>query len=152
MKPHTLITIVALAAVPAVGFAQKNVMGWPAATLASRASAVAGNNTIIATSGAIGAGRSRQASAFAAATTDATKLYEAANAKMHHAMAIAYTGDSDLDFARSMIPHHQGAIDMATVVLEYGQDPEIRQLAQQIIEAQKGEIAWLKEWLAKKGP
>ena len=87
----------------------------------------------------------------AAASTATTELYETANTKMHHAMAIAYTGDPDVDFARSMIPHHQGAIDMAKVVLEHGQDPAIRRLAEEIIEAQQREIAWLKEWLAKKG-
>ena len=60
-------------------------------------------------------------------------------------------GDVDADFVRGMIPHHQGAIDMAKVVLEHGQDPELRKLAEAIVAAQDGEIAFMREWLAKKG-
>ena len=70
---------------------------------------------------------------------------------MHKDMAITYTGDADVDFARGMIPHHQGAIDMAKIVLQHGKDPEIRKLAQDIIGAQEKEIAFLKEWLKKHG-
>ncbi len=50
-----------------------------------------------------------------------------------------------------MIPHHQGAIDMAKVVLQYGKNPEIRTLAEAIVKDQEGEIAFMNEWLAKKG-
>jgi len=78
----------------------------------------------------------------------ATEGYMAANDRMHAAMAIEYSGDPDIDFARSMIPHHQGAIDMARVVLEHGQDAEIRALAEEIIAAQEAEIVFLEEWLA----
>ncbi|MFY8102187.1 MAG: DUF305 domain-containing protein, partial [Allorhizobium sp.] len=46
---------------------------------------------------------------------------------------------------------HQGAIDMANIVLEHGKDPEIRKLAEEVIKAQEGEIAMMKEWLAKNG-
>jgi uncharacterized protein (DUF305 family) len=48
-----------------------------------------------------------------------------------------------------MIPHHQGAIDMAEVVLEYGKDPEIKALPGAIVAAQEKEIAEMKDWLAK---
>jgi uncharacterized protein (DUF305 family) len=48
-----------------------------------------------------------------------------------------------------MIPHHQGAIDMAKVVLKYGKDPEMKKLAEDIIKAQDTEIAFMKGWLAK---
>lgn len=73
--------------------------------------------------------------------------YEAANAKMHKDMAIKLTGDADRDFLAGMIPHHQGAIDMAEVVLKHGKDPKVRKLAQDIIAAQKAEIAMMQEWL-----
>ena len=48
---------------------------------------------------------------------------------MHADMSIDYTGDPDKDFIRGMIPHHQGAIDMAKVVLKYGKDPKVKELA-----------------------
>ena len=47
---------------------------------------------------------------------------------MHADMSIDYTGDPDKDFIRGMIPHHQGAIDMAKVVLKYGKDPKVKEL------------------------
>ena len=78
-----------------------------------------------------------------------TQAFIDANAKMHAAMAIDFTGNADVDFVRGMIAHHQGAIDMAKVELEHGKDADIRKLAEDIITAQEGEIAMMKEWLAK---
>ncbi|MGL5733219.1 MAG: CopM family metallochaperone [Beijerinckiaceae bacterium] len=88
------------------------------------------------------------------AQTDAspsTKAFEAANEKMHKDMAIKFSGDADVDFVKGMIPHHQGAIDMAKVVLAHGKDAQIRKLAEEIIKAQEIEIAMMRDWLKKKG-
>jgi uncharacterized protein (DUF305 family) len=74
-----------------------------------------------------------------------------ANAKMHTGMDIAFSGNADVDFVRGMIAHHQGAIDMARIELEYGKDEALRKLAQEIIAAQEAEIAMMKDWLAKNG-
>lgn len=88
-----------------------------------------------------------------AATTDsaATQAFKAANDRMHKEMGIAFSGDPDVDFARGMIPHHQGAVDMARVVLAHGKDPELRRLAEGVITEQEKEIAFLREWLKKRG-
>jgi uncharacterized protein (DUF305 family) len=70
------------------------------------------------------------------------------NMEMHSAMSIDFTGDPDTDFMKGMIPHHQGAIDMANVLLEHGTDAETRALATAIIRAQEEEMALMQEWLA----
>ena len=68
--------------------------------------------------------------------------------KMHVAMAsVEPSGQSDVDFVRLMIPHHQGAIDMAKTQLLYGKDPQMRRLAQEIITDQQSEIELMNLWL-----
>lgn len=80
-------------------------------------------------------------------TAVSTKKYQQINDNMHKSMDIKFTGDADKDFLAAMIPHHQGAVEMAEVVLKHGKNPKIRQLAQEIITMQKKEIAEMKQLL-----
>ena len=85
------------------------------------------------------------------AADGAAKAYMDGMAKMSRDMNAAMTGDADIDFTAMMIPHHQGAIDMAKVQLQYGKDPELRKLSEAIVAAQESEIAFMKSWLGKHG-
>jgi uncharacterized protein (DUF305 family) len=81
----------------------------------------------------------------------AVAAFRAANARMHQAMDIRYSGNADVDFVRGMIPHHRGAIDMARVLLEHGRDEQTRRWAQEIIREQEREIREMEEWLRRNG-
>ena len=70
-------------------------------------------------------------------------------ADMH---AAGSSGDPDRDFLAMMIPHHEGAIDMARLVLIHGRDPLVRQLAEDILASQSIEIAGMRARLAVLGP
>ena len=83
------------------------------------------------------------------AASPADKAFAASTQNMMNGMNVKPTGKPDKDFVLMMIPHHQGAIDMAKVELQYGTDPEMRQLATDIVAAQEKEIAQMKDWLAK---
>jgi uncharacterized protein (DUF305 family) len=73
---------------------------------------------------------------------------DAAMKKMMNEMhAPGYTGNPDVDFLAMMIPHHQGAVDMARLVLIYGKDPLARRLAEEIIASQTAEIGAMSERL-----
>jgi uncharacterized protein (DUF305 family) len=88
----------------------------------------------------------------AMADTDAspaTKGYEAAMANLMQGMMVPPTGKPDLDFMQGMIPHHQGAIDMAKVVLQHSKDAEVKAFAEKVVKAQDAEIAFMTAWLAK---
>lgn len=79
----------------------------------------------------------------------ASLAFHGINQKMHEGMNITFTGNTDVDFVNGMIPHHQGAVDMAKVVLAFGKDPEIRKLAEAVIQAQESEIAFMRAWLKR---
>lgn len=62
-----------------------------------------------------------------------------------------FSGNTDTDFVKSMIPHHQGAIDMAEVEMKYGKNPQARKFAEDIIKAQRAEIEEFNKWLRENG-
>ncbi len=78
-----------------------------------------------------------------------TKAFEVAMATMMKDMALPYTGSADVDFMKGMIPHHQGAIDMAKVALQFAKDPDVLKLANDVVTAQEAEIDFIKDWLAQ---
>ena len=77
---------------------------------------------------------------------------EAAMNRMMSGMAVRSTGDADADFAAVMIPHHQGAIDMAVAELRYGKNEQLRRIAQEIIVDQQQEIMAMRLALGQKLP
>ena len=73
--------------------------------------------------------------------------------KMHVAMgSIEPSGNSDVDFVRLMLPHHQGELDMARTELLRGKDPQMRRLAQEIVTDQQSEIELMRLWLKQHEP
>ena len=78
-----------------------------------------------------------------------TKDFKQAHMDMMKNMNMEFSGDADVDFARSMIPHHQGAINMAKIELKYGKDPELRQMAEKMIKDQEKEQKDLQAFLQK---
>jgi uncharacterized protein (DUF305 family) len=76
------------------------------------------------------------------------KAFDDANRQMMNEMPKKQTGNADQDFAANMLPHHQGAVDMAKIELQYGKDPLLRKMAEDIIKSQNEEIATLQKWQA----
>jgi uncharacterized protein (DUF305 family) len=76
----------------------------------------------------------------------------AAMDKMMTGMAVKPTGDVDADFAAMMIPHHQGAVDMALAELHFGKNEQLRRIAQEIIVDQQQEIAAMRLALGQSLP
>jgi hypothetical protein len=70
---------------------------------------------------------------------------DAAMNKMMADMAIKPTGDVDRDFVAMMVPHHQGAVDMAKAELKYGHSEQLRRLAQEIVAMQQREIKVMRD-------
>ena len=80
----------------------------------------------------------------------ATKAYMETAERMHGPMTEGLqASDPDVAFVRGMIPHHQGAIDMAKVVLQYGKDDQTKKWASDVIRDQQREISEMQEWLKK---
>ena len=69
---------------------------------------------------------------------------DTAMSRMMAQMHVEPTGDVDRDFVRMMVPHHQGAIEMAVAQLKYGKDPVLKRIAQEIIIEQRQEIDVMK--------
>ena len=85
------------------------------------------------------------------AADDFYALMDGVIARMHAAMHVTPSGDPDRDFARMMIAHHQGAIDMALLQLRFGKDERLRRLAQGIIVEQGQEIQAMRSILGQGG-
>jgi uncharacterized protein (DUF305 family) len=92
-----------------------------------------------------------KAVAATASYNEAQKAYAAANDKMHSAMGGSIDADADVAFVQGMIPHHEGAVEMAQIALKHGKDPEVRALARQVIAAQEAEIKQMQAWLDARG-
>ena len=78
-----------------------------------------------------------------------TQAFREANDRMHRAMAIAYSGNADIDFLRGMIAHHEGAIAMAKIAVEHGEAADVQSFAREIIAAQEAEIIRMRILLAR---
>lgn len=96
-----------------------------------------------------GHGDAASDAAVSADATFASQMMQAMDRMDAGMMAAKPTGDPDRDFAAMMIPHHQGAIDMAKIQLMYGRDPVLRRLAQAIIVEQQQEIELMQRFLHK---
>ena len=80
--------------------------------------------------------------------SEVSKALHASHATMdRQMMSVPMTGDPDRDFLAMMIPHHQGAIDMARIVIASGRKPEVRKFAEDIIAHQQAEIDLMNRWL-----
>ena len=100
--------------------------------------------------GGMGQGNMMQMPMSPQGMSEAGKSYMQAMKKMDAPMMQAVqTSDPDIAFVRAMIPHHQGAIDMARAALQHGKDERVKTWAQEIIKAQEAEIAEMQEWLTQ---
>lgn len=92
------------------------------------------------------ASETADASVLAQAPEPAQTPFAAAETKMHAAMMGAHGADVSETWARKMVPHHQGALDMSEIVVREGQDADIRRMAQKTMEMQTQDIAELQRW------
>ena len=80
-----------------------------------------------------------------------TKEFKEAHTAMMRNMHQPFTGNPDVDFRVHMIPHHQGAVDMAKIALKHAKDPETKKMAEAVIKEQDREIAEMQAWLKTNG-
>lgn len=83
------------------------------------------------------------------AESPVVQAFAKANAQLMAGIRAPLSGNADRDFVVNMLVQHQAVIDMARIQLQYGADPEVRELANVLIAAQEKEIAWMKAWLLK---
>lgn len=84
--------------------------------------------------------------ALAQAQPLSSSAFQEADDRMMMGMHAPYTGLTDRDFVDHMLPHHQGALEMAQVELRYGTDPALKKLAHDIIVNQQQEIVFMRRW------
>jgi uncharacterized protein (DUF305 family) len=84
-----------------------------------------------------------------ASDAPSTKALKEAHTNMMMSAESNFTGKADVDFVRQMIPHHQGAIEMAKAQLAHGKDKTTRAMARKIIKDQEREISEMQVWLKK---
>jgi uncharacterized protein (DUF305 family) len=82
-------------------------------------------------------------------SSPSSAAYRAAMETMMKSMETPYTGNADHDFVTGMLPHHQGAVDMAKIELQYGRDPALKALARDVIASQSKEQVFMRSWLAR---
>ena len=144
----TAVTVIAIAG-PALaqtqsGSQQHHTTGSPAPTTQSQPQMMQGG---MMQGHGMQAGPSQSGS-----QSEATKAYSAAVDKMHAPMVQAIQSpDPDIAFVKGMIPHHQSAVDMAKVVLQYGKDEQAKKWATDVIREQEREIGEMRAWLKAKG-
>ena len=123
-----------------------------AAALLAAAAVLTGGATATAAERRAPAGAAAHAHQHAAASPAASPFQRENDTAMGRMMADmhspGYSGNVDVDFLAMMIPHHQGAVDMARLMLEHGRDPVTRQLAEEIIAGQRVEIESMTRRLA----
>lgn len=78
------------------------------------------------------------------------QMHQVMAKSMHDMESMKPSGDTDRDFAAMMRMHHQSGIEMAKVELAHGKDPEMRRIAQNIVESQQREVEQFDKWLAKR--